>query len=416
VKRFVGPGSLLAMAAAGCVVLTSGSVPGVAVGLAGAVGGILVGLAALQLGMLAGALAFGARVHRVVVGMGRRWREWVTPQRTIALRRIPVLLSVGVGPGRRPVRTRLWAAGLCSALAGIAVPAMLWWASIPGGPGWWPAGGDPGWWPAGGDSGWWPAGGGVWWSAGGAWSALGRGVAIGAAAMVAHSLLPRQNAMTTSTGWLLFGLPRMTDAQVADLRAGSLADEALAAVQAGDLAAADRAAATLAERFPDARATGATRAAVLEAHGRYAEALSVVMAMAGDPTQTPRDAALMMAGVAGLATTAVEAGQVPADAALPIARQAVDDAVQLGYPSFKLNGTRALLALLDGDPDTAATLARGAADINDHALSRADDLATLARANMAAGDNRAARAALAEAEALAAWWPRVTTTRRRLDL
>ena len=78
--------------------------------------------------------------------------------------------------------------------------------------------------------------------------------------------------------------------------------------------------------------------------------------------------------------------------------------------------TRAVLALLDGDPATAARLARAAAKVSDHALSRADNLATLARALMATGDNRAARAAIAGADALAPWWPRVATTRTRLTL
>lgn len=64
----------------------------------------------------------------------------------------------------------------------------------------------------------------------------------------------------------------------------------------------------------------------------------------------------------------------------------------------------------------AVGLARLAAEGTDHGLSRADDLATLARAHMGGGDNRAARAVLAEAEALAAWWPRVAATRARLEI
>ena len=375
-------GPILAVLALLCVialevVAVERSLTGVALGLAGACVGLFVGLAALQVGMLAGALVFGARVHKVVIGMGRRWREWVTPRCTIAVRRVPVMLSVSVGPGRPPLRLRLWAAGVCSAVVGVAVPVLLWVATS---------------------------------------SAFGRGVAIGAAAVVVHSLLPRQSAMSTTTGWVLFGLPRLSAERVADLRASSLSDDALTAVNAGDLATADAATAELTARFPDARATGATRVAVLEAHGRYAEALSTVLTLVADPPPTERDAALMMAGVAGLAVSAVEAGQVPAEVALPTARQALADAVQLGYPSFRLDGTRALLALIDGDPDAAARLARSAADVNDHALSRADDLATLARAKMAGGDNRAARVALAEAESLAPWWPRVAATRLRLNL
>ncbi len=363
-------------AAVVCVVVEWSAV-GVVLGQLGAAVGVFVGLAALQLGMLAGALAFGARVHRIAIGMGRRWREWVTPRRTVVLRRIPILLSVSVGPGRAPLRLRMWAAGLCSAVVGIAAPVLVWVVAP---------------------------------------SAFWRGLAIGAAAVVAHSLLPSQNAASTSTGWVLFGLPRLPPDRVADLRASALSDDALSAVNAGDLATADAAVAELTARFPDARATGATRVAVLEAHGRYADALSAVLALSTDPSQTARDAALALAGVAGLAVSAVEAGQVPADAALPVAREALDNAVTLGYPSFKLDGTRALLALVDGDADAAARLARSAAAVNDHALSRADNLATLARALMAGGDNRAARVALAEAETLAPWWPRVAATRLRLNI
>lgn len=378
---FTRTGPLLALLTVVGTVLVERSVTGVLAGLAGAVLGTLVALAALQLGMLAGALAFGARVHNVVIGVGRRWAEWITPRRTVALRGLPVLLSVSVGPGRPPRRLRMWAAGLVSTLVGAAVPALAWLL----------AGSEH-------------------------TSALWRGMALGATAIVLHSLIPRQSASSTSTGWMLFGLPRMSPDQIADLEASALADEALSAVNAGDLATADTVTAELAARYPGARATGTTRVALLEAHGRYAEALSAALNLASAPQQTERDAAFMLAGLAGLAATAVEAGQVPAEAALPTAHQALDSAVQLGYPSYKLDGTRALLALLDGDAAAAARLARSAADLTDHALSRADDLATLARAMMASGDNRGAREALAEAETLAPWWPRVTTTRTRLDL
>lgn len=381
------PGSWFVLGAVVVAVVPAvarGSAGGAGLALLGTVPGALIGLAALQLGMLAGALAFGARVHNVVIGVGRRWKEWRSARRTVALRGLPVLLSVGVGPGSRPPRRlRMWAAGLCSALAGLAAPVLLWLGTGAG-------------------------------SGEGSW--FGVGLAVGATATVLHALLPRQSATSTSTGWVLVGLPRMTPEQVADLEAGALADEAMSAITEGDLATAETVTAELERRYPDLRATGATRVAVLEAHGRYAEALAAVLTLATDPAQTERDAAFMMAGLAGLAASAVEAGQVPAEAALPTARQALSDAVQLGYPSFKLDGTRAVLALLDGDPEAAARLARTAADGSDHMLGRADDLATLARAKMAGGDNRAARAALAEAEALASWWPRVAATRSRLDL
>ena len=73
-------------------------------------------------------------------------------------------------------------------------------------------------------------------------------------------------------------------------------------------------------------------------------------------------------------------------------------------------------ALLLGDCPKAILLARMAADSGDDRLGRADDLATLARAHMAAGDNQAARAALGEAERLVPWWPRVAGTRVRLEV
>jgi len=373
----VRPGPALAMLTALALVFAARSVAGVALGLLGAVLGLLAGLAALQLGLLAGALLGGARVHDVTIGVGPRLAEWVSSRRTVTLRGLPVLLSVGIGPGRPPVRLRMWSAALCSATCGLAVAAVLGYLAS---------------------------------------SPLDRGTALGAFGCVLHALLPRQDATSTSTGWLLFELPRLPAQERAELHAAALSDQARAAVNAGDLAAADAALATMAARHPSARATAATRVVVLEAHGRYAEALSAVLALAAQPAPTERDAAFLLAAVAGLAAAGVEAGQVPADMALPVARQALDDAVRLGHPSAKLDGTRAVLALLDGDSAAAARLARTAAAAGNHALSRADDLATLARAMMAGGDNRAAKAILAQAEALAAWWPRVAATRSRLSL
>jgi hypothetical protein len=376
----VRPGPLLALAAVAVVIGVQRSVAGAALGLVGTVLGALAGLAALQLGMLAGALASGARVHNVVIGVGRRWAEWVTPRRTIALRGLPILLSVAVGPGRPPLRLRMWAAALASAVAGLGAVVLLWLVALPVSFGLW------------------------------------LGAALGATAVVVHALLPRQDATSTSTGWLLTGLPRMPADELADLRASALVDDALVALRSGRLDAAEAACTELAQRFPGSRAAGTTRVSVLHAQGRYGLALAATLELAADPDLSPRDAAYTFAALASLAAAAVEAGEVPADAALPIARQALEDATRLGYPPYKLDGTRALLALLDGDTTTAARLARTAADTGDHPLSRADDLATLARALMASGDNRAARAALAEASALAPWWPRVAATQARLNL
>jgi hypothetical protein len=75
-----------------------------------------------------------------------------------------------------------------------------------------------------------------------------------------------------------------------------------------------------------------------------------------------------------------------------------------------------LLALLRGNLDRAISLARLSAGSSDDVIARADDLATLARAHMAAGDNRAAREVVAQAEKLVPWWPRVAGTRSRLEV
>ena len=164
VKRVAGRisgGLVLVLATAVVVVMVERSAGGAALGLLGAVLGLLAALAGLQVGMLAGASAFGARVHRVVVGVGGLVREWRSPRRSVVLRAIPVLLSLSVGPGRPPVRLRLWLCGLCSALLGLAVVVVLW--LVAGGP-------------------------------------LGRGAAIGATATFLHALVPRRSAASTSTG------------------------------------------------------------------------------------------------------------------------------------------------------------------------------------------------------------------------
>jgi ATP/maltotriose-dependent transcriptional regulator MalT len=112
----------------------------------------------------------------------------------------------------------------------------------------------------------------------------------------------------------------------------------------------------------------------------------------------------------------VEAGQLDAELGLSTASSALDNAATLGYPNYRLNGVRALLALLRGEHDEAIELATRAAGSGDNLLVRADDLATLARAHMASGDNRTARTVLTEAEKLASWWPRVAGTRSRLEV
>ena len=112
----------------------------------------------------------------------------------------------------------------------------------------------------------------------------------------------------------------------------------------------------------------------------------------------------------------VEAGQLDRETGLSTAALALENAETLGYHAIKLLGVRAQLALLGGDAATAVTLARQAAEATDEPLVRANDLATLTAAHMAAGDNAAARDSLAKAEALVPWLPRVTALRRRLSI
>ncbi|WP_016700192.1 MULTISPECIES: hypothetical protein [Actinoalloteichus] len=343
----------------------------------GALLGLLGVSLALQLGMLLGASLGGGRVTRVGVGVGRLVREWSTPRRVVAVRAVPVSLSVSISPDRLPVRLRLWATGLCSALAG-ATAAALPLLGVP----------DPLW----------------------------TGALLGGVARIVHALLPRDTAGSTSTGWLLFRLPRVSGARLAEMEAAPLAREVTEAVLAGQLTEAAAAADRLARARPGTWSTSACQVSVLEATGRYAKAVAVTMGMVQRGGDDPRRMSFALAGLAGLAVSAVEVGQVEPDTGLPVARRAMSDAVRLGYPEHRLNGTRAALALLDGDVAASARLAALAADQSQGPLSRADDLATLARARMAAGDNAGAREALGRAEELAAWWPRVAAVRERLDV
>jgi len=155
---------------------------------------------------------------------------------------------------------------------------------------------------------------------------------------------------------------------------------------------------------------------VLEAQGRYAEAMILAVKLTSDATSDPQQAASSFAALAGLACATVEAGQLEAELGLSTASQAIENATALGYPKHKLNGARAMVELLRGNLKEAIALARQAAGAGDDLLARADDLATLARAHMAAGDNRTAREVIGEAEKLAKWWPRVANTRTRLEV
>jgi hypothetical protein len=294
----------------------------------------------------------------------------------VVLRAFPVLTSVEVGPGRLPARPRFVAAALVSTLFGVA--AVVAFAVTASG-------------------------------------AFGLGLALGGAGALITSLLPGNQNGCASTGWLLFRRP--DPARTAQLAVAPGVLDVFDLVQAGELDAAERLVGRLNAEHPRLRTVRASRVLVLEARGRYSEALTLAIGMtASDDGQQPHDAAAAMAAVAGLTGAAVEAGQLEASAGLPVAARALNEAVELGKPSYMMDGVRALLALLAGDPQLAVRLARLACENNDSSLSRADDLATLARAYMATGDNSAARRTLAKAERLVPWWPRVALTRRRLDL
>lgn len=355
------------------------SVSGVVVGLAGALVGGLAAVAASQFGLLASVVVPGNVVNRLVVGFGPRVADWSTPDRTIAVRAVPIILSVSVRAVRTPVRLRIWVSALFAFVveAGLAVGA----AFLVAGP-------------------------------------FSLGFALAASSSVLFSLFPRRTSTSTSTGWLLFRLPFAPADLVAQMEAAPVIGQAVSAAYAGDLATAERLAVRLRSDYPELRSALTARVSVLEAQGRYGEAMILMVKVTGGLTtkDDPRDAATAFAALASLACATVEAGQLEAPLGLSTAEQAVENATALGFPSHRLTGTRAHLSLLQGDIDQAISLAKLAAGSGDSLLGRADDLATLARAHMAAGDNRTAREVLGEAEKLARWWPRVATVRSRLEV
>jgi len=377
VRIFLKPGQLATIAIMIAVVAMEWSPSGVALGLVGALVGLLAAHAAGQFGLLSSVLFARVVIHRLVVGIGPRLGDWSTPRRTVVLRAIPVVLSVSVRATRAPVRRRIWASALCAALAmtAVAVGAVL-----------------------------------------GAEGPFARGFAAAAVAALAVALVPRRTPTSTSTGWLLFRLPWASDDLSRQMEAAPVVGKAIEAAQAGDVTTAERLAAKLRQTHPDLRSALAARVTVLEAQGRYAEAMILAVKLASDAKQEPQEAAGSFAALASLACTTVEAGQVDSEVGLSTASQALDNATTLGYPNYKLNGIRALMELLRGNLENAISLARLAAGTGDDLIARADDLATLARAHMASGDNRTARKVLTEAEKLASWWPRVVGTRTRLEV
>lgn len=350
---------------------------GFAVAACGALAGVILLPMATQLGLLAGSWLFGLRVRHVVLGAMRRVRSWELGRVTLTLRALPVVLSSEIGPWKRPVVLRCWLAGLVSALTGLSLVAAAWLTAD---------------------------------------GSFGRGLVLAVTPLMLHKLRPKRAPMSTSTGWLLFGLPRMTESARAEFRAGSSAARAREALQRGDLDGAEHLVETLESDHPGLDTTISCRVSLMEAHGDYAHAVALLLHHLSSAELAPREMSYTLAGLAGLGFSAVEADQVPARELLPTARKALDDAVTLGFPDFELSGTRGQLALLEQDTDSALRLASTGAERGTSPLSRADDLATLARAHMARHDNTAAREALARAEELADWWPRVRRTRERLSV
>ncbi|GAB2665821.1 hypothetical protein GCM10027271_26170 [Saccharopolyspora gloriosae] len=343
----------------------------------GALAGVIVLPMITQLGLLTGAAVFGLRIRHIVIGSLRGIASWRVGRTTITLRMLPLELASEIGPWRSPVILRCWLAGLVSALAGVAAVAVSW--SLADGP-------------------------------------FGRGVLVAVTPLMLYKLWPRRAPLATSTGWLLFGLPRMPEPRRTEFRAGPLAACAHEALLAGDVTRAQAATDRLTAAHPGLNTTINCQVTMLEAHGEYAQAVLKLVGHIAAADIDQREMSYTLAGLAGLGFSAAEAGQLPAAEVLPIAKKALDDAIGLGYPAYQLSGTKALLALLEDDPDEAARLAAIGADHNTSPLSKADDYATLARAHMARHDNAAAREALAKADELAAWWPRVRGTRERLSV
>ncbi|CAM05386.1 tetratricopeptide repeat protein [Saccharopolyspora erythraea] len=380
-RRFVRPWMVIAVAgllAVGVVEVVAGSGPaGYLLGALGALVGVILLPMATQLGLLAGSFVFGLRVRHIVFGAMRALGSWTVGRVTITLRALPVTIGSEIGPWRKPVILRCWLAGLVSALTGIGIVVVSW--LLADGP-------------------------------------FGRGFVLAATPLMLYKLWPRRVPLATSTGWLLFGLPRMPEPKRTEFCAGPMAARAYEALREGDLDRAQAVTDELTAEHPELNTTVSCRVSMHEARGEYAQAVMMLLQHISAADIPPREMSYTLAGMAGLGFAAVEAGQLPADDLLPLSKKALDDAVKLGFPPFDLSGTRGLLALVEGDVDEAARLAAVGSDHNTSPLARADCYATLARAHMAQHDNAAAREALTKAEELAAWWPRVRETRARLQV
>ncbi|ROP40536.1 hypothetical protein [Saccharothrix texasensis] len=356
--------------------------PGVATFGGAAVGAWAVAMA-VQLGLLAGALLWHVRVPLVEIGVGGEIRTWTKPHLRVVWRTVPLLMSVGLTSVKAPVRRRLWLTGLTSVLVAAAVVAVVWLGAL------------------------------VWSDAD---QPFLRGFAVAGTAVLLNALWPRRGAGTTSPGWFLFALPRTSGRTAAEFEATPLVNQVTDALEAGDLDRAEALADELVERHPTLLVAIGARSSVLTLRARYGEALHLVSALVGRTDLEQRDMAFVLAAMAGSTANAVEGGQLPAEIGVPAARRAADGAMKFGYPRHRCTGTLAQLALIEHDHATALALATQAKATSESGLARADALATIARAHMAAGDNAAARASLVEARRLAGWMPRVADTTARLDI
>jgi hypothetical protein len=356
--------------------------PGVA-SFGGAAFGTWAAHAVLQLGLLAGALVFRVRVSLVEIGVGGEVRTWTKPHLRVVWRTIPLLLSLGLTSVKAPVRRRLALTGLTSAVLTAALLAVVWLAAL------------------------------VWSDAD---RPFLRGAAVAGTAVLLNGLWPRRGAGTTSPGWFLFALPRLTGRTAAEYEATPLVNEVSDALETGDLDRAEAIADELVARHPTLLVAIGARTAVLTMRAKYGEALHAVSNLMGRTDLERRDMAFVLAAMASSTANAVEGGQLPADVGVPAAKRAADGAMRFGYPRYRCTGTLAQLALIEDDHAGALTLARQAKATSESALARADALATIARAQMAAGDNAAARVTLVEAQQLAGWMPRVAETTARLNI
>ncbi|QGK72382.1 hypothetical protein GIY23_17860 [Allosaccharopolyspora coralli] len=356
---------------------SGGGFGGFVFGALGALVGVITLPMVTQSGLLIGSAVFGLRVRHVELGAMRGLVSWTWRRTTFTVRALPVVLASEIGPWRSPVILRCWLAGLTSALAGIASVVSVWLLT---------------------DGSFW------------------RGVLVAATPLMISKLWPRRAPLTTSTGWLLFGLPRMPEPKRTEFCAGPYAAQSYELLKSGDVDAAQAVVDELSAAHPDLNTTNSCQVTMLEARGEYAQAVALLLGHMSTHDIPPRELSYTLAGLAGLGLTAVESGQADAETLLPISRKALTDAIALGYPEFKLGGTRALLALLDDEPEQAIELAETSADHATSPMSRADDHVTVARAHMALRDNASARLALDKAEACADWWPRVRATRQRLSV